>query len=89
MSARQVIAARSSVARVETAVEDFGACDCCGGPRPKTGWRLLELSAPTRRKFLGTDTWTWQLCAVCFRRKLKLGGRLLVPAAASRVGVKG
>lgn len=86
MARRRIVRSAEGIA-VER-VEDLGACDCCGGPRPKTGWRLLELSAPTRRKFLGTDTWTWQLCAVCFRRKLTLGGRLLVPAAASRVGVK-
>ncbi len=67
---------------------DCGACDVCGGPKPKSGWRLLELSVPTRRKYLGTDMWTWQLCARCALGPLKVRGRLLVRAAAFLVGVK-
>lgn len=45
-------------------------------------------SVPTRRKYLGTDTWTWQLCARCALGPLKVRGRLLVRAAASLVGAK-
>lgn len=51
-------------------------CDVCGGPKPASGWRLLELwEALARDKASLTNTKTWQLCVRCASRLKKRGLR--------------